>query len=285
MGKSLRNIVLSMLILLTVLCVPVAADAGPKPSVVVNITGVPKGEWYYATLLGEESSSGPWNAGSTWYGEQNSEVEIAEKFIRYRDSDGFRFLEYYAGRNDEEQFTWAYYPPERFKILLYFPERDFFVVSDQVYEQYAFASYFDAEFHTDGTLTVERTLPTGWETVAFFLRLLLTLSVEVFLAVAFGFRKRQLWVIFCANVVTQIFLNLSLVYHGYEALFYWYVVFYGWLELLIFAAEATLYSLLLPKLAAPERGPGHPILYAFTANLLSFLLGYLISAQFPNVFR
>lgn len=279
MRKNLLR-VLCVLLLLPLFTLPAFADMGPKPSVVVDFTGVPEGTDYYATLLAEESSTGPWSVGNPLE-MRGIEEKIFDCSCQVPD---FYFLGCYDACIETNQFIWAYYPPERFKILIYFPGTDTFAVTDEVFEQYAFDSYFDAEFHEDGTLTAQRTHQTGWQIVAFLTRLALTVAVEILLACLFRFHGRQLLVILGANVVTQILLNVVLLRGDYAPMFFFYLIQYGLLELLIFAAEATVYAVTLPRLAGPEEGPGHPILYAFTANLASFVLGYFISAHFPQFF-
>lgn len=284
MRKRVLGVVLALMAVLPVLTLEVFADMGPKPSVIVDFTGIPEGAAYYVTLLAEETSTGPWNKGGSYFKEENEAVW--ERYLLYRDTDGFNFLEYIAKCTGTNRFIWGYYPPERFKILVYFPETDTFAVTEESYEQYAFDSYYTAELRPDGTLTAKRTYAAYWQVTAFLMRLALTMAVELLLALLFAFRGRELLVICGANAVTQVLLNVVLLHGGYEPFFFWYVIQYGFLELLIFAAEATVYvyALTLPKLGEPEKGPGHPILYAFIANLSSFVLGYLISVRFPQFF-
>lgn len=291
MKRKLGRLVLLLFLLLPVLTVSVHADMGPKPSVVVDFVGIERdsGAPFYVTLLAEEQSTGPYS----WSGILNAGLspedaadEIFQKFDGYQDPDGYYFLGYYEECSESGQFIWGYHPPLRFKILLYFPESDCFVVSPEICEQYAFDSYFAAELHDDGEwMEVRRTYHRGWQIGAFLVRLLLTIGVEVLLALAFGFReKRQLLVILGANVVTQVILNIVLLKGGAVPLFFFYVIQYGLLELGIFLAEALIYARCLPKLAAPYSTKRKPVLYALTANLVSFCLGYGISNMFPQFF-
>ena len=49
-----------------------------------------------------------------------------------KDEDGYYFLQFFEDCTETSKFTWGYYPPTKFKILIYFPEHDSFVVSNEV---------------------------------------------------------------------------------------------------------------------------------------------------------
>ncbi len=267
--------------LMTVLAIPVKADMGPKPSVVVDISGV-EGQ-YYATLLAEETSTGPWSVSDGLYDPEGDRTAIWQKFHDYSDPDGYHFLGCFAEVTDHE-FRWDYYPPERFKLLLYFPETDSFLACDEIMEQYAFDSYFEAELQSAGTLVMQRSYGIGARAGGFLFRLLATIAVELLIALLFGFRGAQLFAIFAVNVFTQLVLNIYMQVHGYSSIFFVYVLEYLVIELVIFLVEALLYWKTLPKLARPDAPVRNPAIYALVANLCSFVMGYVISGWFPQLF-
>lgn len=124
---------IGMLILLLHFSLPVAADIGPKPSVVVDFEGL-EGNHYYVTLLSETSSTGPYSAlgsSSVLYPNGDPDYPIFAKFAQYEDDDGYYFLQYFENCTETQRFSWSYYPPQRFKILLYFPDVDRFAVSSE----------------------------------------------------------------------------------------------------------------------------------------------------------
>jgi hypothetical protein len=284
-----------LLLFLSVLTIPVFADTGPKPSVVVEFTGIPEGETCYVTLLAEETSTGPYSwAGKGQVGElPEDHPEIWQRFVEYEDSDGFYFLQYLEECDESGQFVWDYYPPERFKILVYFPETDQFAVSQDIFEQYAFDSYFSADLsaitqaEASGTacFPAEREYGLGWTIFAFLVRLLITVAVEVLIALAFGYKyKNQLLLILAVNCLTQLLLNVILLLGGYDTYFVWYALKYFLLEACVFALEAVIYAKYLPQLAEHYSETGHPVWYALAANAASFVLGYVVSQWFPQVF-
>lgn len=96
----------------------------------------------------------------------------------------------------------------------------------------------------------------------------------------FGLReKAQQNLIGGVNLATQLALNLVLHY----GLFYlgpWAgFALYAGMEVLVFAVEASAYCHWLPW---PEGKTPHPVLYALTANLLSFGVGWLLNEHLTN---
>ncbi len=283
-------------LLFCTLAVPIHADSGPKPSVQITIYGLGD-EPCWGTLLSEKESTGP---ASVWEGEEPDEWRRAmpgwEVFVRYEDPDGYYYLQESWDVGETGELAWTYYPPYRFKLLLYFPEREVFL-SSGILERYAFHSTFTARI-TDGTLevdplgvggatiSVERDTRLGPELLGFFLRLLLTLGVEMFLALAFGYREKvPLLLILLVNGVTQVGLNVALNLVGYFSGPLATLLLYFLLELLIFVVEAVLYAMLLPKHTRRRpTGPVRAALYAFSANLLSLLAGVALMLLLPGMF-
>lgn len=147
MGKRGFLAFICMFFVVCALPMRVNADLGPKPSVTITFTGL-EGEKYYAALLSEKESVGPrhaYHGTNPRYTEEdfadydNGEefYKAWKKFLSYEDEDGFYFLQDFQEGSGEDTLKWGYYPPEVFKLLLYFPEYDSFAVSD-IYEQYAF---------------------------------------------------------------------------------------------------------------------------------------------------
>lgn len=281
MKTWIRGMLLALLLAMG-LTIPAYADSGPKPSVTVTFTGIQ--EPYYVTLLSKEQSTGPYSAVESDAQPPETDADIWTAFAQYQDADGYYFLDYFQSCTDSGRFCWGYYPPEQFKVLVYFPERGEFAVS-QVCTQYAFDSYFYAEVQADGTLTANySTYFPVWQAAAFLARLVLTVCVEILLAAAFGIFGRRLWVVLGVNVATQLALNLCLFWGGYQPVFLYYVLQYFLLELGIIAVEAAIYCVCLPKMPGKKLGRPRLAAYAVTANVGSFLVGYGIARLAPNLF-
>lgn len=311
-----------------------SADTGPKPSVRVTFENMGD-ELCYGTLLSKTPSTGPARA---WDGTEDGKYIYAgadeavwRAFTEFKDEDGFYFLQWFWRADENKALNWTYYPPQTFKILLYYPDRatksgaadnsagastrdsettaasGAFCVSD-VLKRYAFHSYYfvdmrNVQSETIGTIakiSVTQNYDYSAEILGFFVRFIVTLGVETLLALAFGLRtKRAFLTVLAANGVTQIALNLLLNVRLHFNNLYGVIPLYFFAELFVFVAEAALYCFILGKRknggvsgSADENGgkaaiaysKKRLILYAFTANLISFCIGLPLAILLPAVF-
>lgn len=273
-------VLLFVVFFLPVLTMPVLADSGPKPSVNVTFQGL-AGTECYATLLADSPDIGPWYVDQPyheWLADDGISREMFNTFQNYA-VEGWYFVGLMFNCTDNGSLNWIYYPPDPFRVLLYIPEEDRWLLSESC-ERYAFDSYYTATVDktSNGTVTVTAN-PTHWAS-AFLLRLAGTLVVELALAVAFLMRKKkQLVVIGITNVITQIGLNLFL---STSAAASWFGVFflYPLCEIVVFLLEAEVYTRALREDRFDRKWF---TLYAFAANLASFLAGLLIPTM-PHIF-
>lgn len=269
----------------------VKADIGPKPSVRITFQGMGK-EPCYGTLLANEKSTGPftaWNGVGEYPEGKNRKVEkeIWEKFLEYQDGDGFYFLQNDFICHETGKLEWTYYPPSTFKILLYYPEKDRFYVS-KVYERYAFDSYFTVDmkevFESKEAFPAKKAYFYEGELESLFLRIFLTIGIEILIALFFGFRGKKL-ILFIAgvNVVTQIFLNVSLnlLYNSFFRIGLLFL--FSALEVMVFMIEARFYEKYFKKFSAVEISRNKIMLYALFANAISFGVGLAIARTMPGM--
>lgn len=287
--------VLLLLTMLFVVCtVPVHADTGPKPSVRVEIIGL-ENETYYVTLLSQTESTGPstaYDGTNPAYHEGDKNYDIWRIFVEYEDTDGFYFLQQFRYLQGEDTYVWGYYPPKTFKVLFYFPEYDRFVTTD-VHERYAFDSYFRVDFsHVNlsapsmegAFILAEKSYDYGWETISLIARILLTVAIELGLALLFHYRGKRLFTFLAGiNITTQIVLNVILNVVNYHHGALSFILYYIFVESIIFLLEAVAYAVCLPKISPTEKR-GKAILYAWVANTLSFVLGMGIAFLIPGIF-
>lgn len=271
------------------------ADMGPKPSVRLTFINLDDDEECWCTLLSSEESSGPnwaWDGDETVfeYGDINREVFLA--FANYCDNDGFYFLQVMAQCNQNKSFTWNYYPPETFKVLLYFPQTDTFV-SSPVYQCYAFDSYYSinmARIDTSETfpgplLSLKISYNYFGEILGLLARVVLTIAVELGVACLFRFRGKKvfLWILI-VNIATQLLLNivLNVTSYLYGDLFMFLVYFFA--EFFVFLSEAVTFSVAFARIDDIKAPVWKSILYAFTANTLSFVVGIILALFIPILF-
>ena len=321
MKKHLRSLS-ALLIAVLLLCCVAFADTGPKPSAAFTFTGMPD-EDYYVTMLADTDGYGPhrvYRSGDNLphvleAGRDDPAYPAWQKFVDYKDPDGYYFLDdLFKQCRGNDEASWHYYPPERFKLLLYFPESDTFLCST-VTERYAFDSVYRLDL--DGKSPVEiaaltLTEPNGdplslgrddetaigevildksdgthQQITGFLGRLGITLVIELALAWGWKYRKgSQLLFIGIVNLITQCLLNVALLCWGTQEtsrgfIIFWYVL----LELAVTGIEAAAYAFLLPGTDHREEpARRHAAVYAIIANVLSFLGGLALSEVFPFLF-
>lgn len=286
--------------------IPAHADMGPKPSVVLRFSGL-EGETFYATLLSKTDSTGPYSAlqgGEEFvhYQEGDPDYAVFLRFVEYEDSDGFYFLQYFENCTGTQEFRWTYYPPQTFKILLYFPKEDRFLASEEICERYAFDSYFTVSFvgdaltvgeecgdgdpsHGSPALIVQRSYDYREGLLTLLARIVLTILLELGVALLFGFReKRQLAFLTVVNVITQVILNVSLALIDYYwgGLAFW--LNFLLLELAVFLLEAAVYTVFLRRFSRTAPPRWKPAVYALAANAVSCLAGVGLSLWIPRLF-
>lgn len=258
------------------------ADMGPKPSVTVYVNGVEDGREYYAALL-----------ENLEYNEKyaNSKDEVQKKINEFARADGYCITNspvdkpYYKmeGRDSAE---WGYQPPQTFKILLYFPDNESFLVSE-VLDKYAFESYFTVDVNGNSLTVAKNGGVRGImvEVGGLLVRIALTVLIEIGVALGYGYRaKHELKLILITNIITQVLLNALIAYgdnvFGGLGTVFAYIV--G--EIVVFVAEAIVYSVKLPTISEVCTNRG-AVGYALLANLASFAGGGLLLALSDMLFR
>lgn len=298
--KKFACVVLAAVILFIALPITAKADTGPKPSVVVNFKNMGE-ELCYATLLSVGKSTGPHSAWDGIEGHENyaeSEKEIWQAFVDYVDEDGYYFLQIFWKVSDKKSFTWGYYPPKTFKVLLYYPNTNEFAVST-VCEKYAFDSYYtidmqgadigsikyDEENSTDERLIAYRSYNYFKEGITLFIRACITIVIELLVAYLFAIRsKKEIVILLIVNVITQIALNGILFFVSYLNGPISFLLAYAMLEIVIFIAEGLVYWKFINKYADKKREWWYYLLYSFVANVLSVVIGLLVASEIPSLF-
>ena len=277
-------------ILLLAVSISVAlADTGPKPAVSVNVKNL-GGATCYATLLSEREQYGPYcttEIEKRW-DEMRAETAVWEAFAGYKDPDGFFFLQELWDLRYVPKYAWEYHPPRIFKVLLYWPDEGRFAVSE-ITEAKDFYSLFEvdasevrfADGSNIGTIAVKPVDSYSYRIWAFVSRVLITLAVELLIALAFLFRTKREWlVIIATNILTQIalgmFATISVVRGGRDMQFF---VTLAFLELGVAIIEAVVYILFLRKASGKKRGLWVYVVYALVANAASYFVGLWIDGR------
>lgn len=282
----------SILALLLVCLLPLwaAADTGPKPSITVTPEGFGE-DACYLTLLSQTETTGPWSkqesfaASKDSYGDPEADEAIWTAFNDYQDAEGFFFLGCYGEVTGGQMFCWSYYPPDTFKVLAYFPDSGTFAVGPVTERKEFSARYTVSPSETGETLLIEKARNQEAENKSFVGRLVLTLALELAVAVGFAFRaKRQIITIVCMNLITQVGLNQAITYlfPVVSSRCYWPGLLV--LEVLIFLVEGAVYARLLPRWKKDPAAVCHPWGYALAANVASFGVGLILARLIPGMF-
>ncbi len=305
-GRYKRVLFMALCVLLLIMLFPVtaSADSGPKPSVRVNFENM-DGVLCYGTLLGApELIASPhsiWDGteedgnyqGSSYSGNAFP-YEIWKAFVEYEDTDGYCFWQEGWTVSETQGIDWLYYPPETFKILLYYPDTDTFAVSG-IYNRYAFDTYYTVDMagidpaaleYGEEVLSVRCSYDYGGEIVGLLARILITIAIEMAIAMlVFGFReKKQLQVLIVVNCVTQILLNVILNVTSYMSGAWAFIAAYVFFETIVFVIEAVVYCIWLRKVSGFPRKKRVFVAYAWVANTASFIAGIIIARLIPAMF-
>ena len=173
--KKVFTILSCTLLLFLSTPLPIHADIGPKPSVTITIENADD-RVYYATLLSKYESTGPESAyrgNNARYTIEDEQYTIWKAFVDYQDEDNFYFLQIFWECTEKDSFRWGYFPPETFKVLLYYPDTNEFIVSD-ICERYAFDTYYT--FNTNGIIT--KSYNHSKETLNLIVRIVLTILLK-----------------------------------------------------------------------------------------------------------
>lgn len=253
-------------------------DMGPKPSVTVYIKGV-DGETVYGTFI-VESGGTPM--------ERTIEEDIVNKMESFPVDSGFKVEKSYM-RNCTNMMSLSedYMPPDEFKILLYFPDYNTFVTTNNVYTRYAFHSYysldlrsFDFNNNRNTTIVADAQVHSSemrdriMGVLSFLFRLVVTVVVEFAVGwLAFEIRdKRSIITIIVVNVITQFLLNFFILDISSGV---WLILALPVGEFMVFIAEAIAYKIFFSK---QHNSIGKVIGYSFVANTITLFLGFFLAA-------
>ena len=92
-------------------------------------------------------------------------------------------------------------------------------------------------------------------------------------------------ILLITNVITQVILNVFLNLVNYTSGSLAFILMYINAEIIVFVIEAVIYAGILPEPAEGEKPKrGKAVLYALTANAVSFALGFAIAWLIPGIF-
>lgn len=279
------------LMLAVVLSLNAFANAAEMHAVSIVFDNIDRRELYAAILTEHPIDNLRNDTGAIIIGMEShfSLEDVRKKISAYRDSEGYRLC--FAKRLDGQKLYIFDDVPCSFKVLIYDPVSDTFSCSEAM-KKYAVISNFRIELGENGEILSQNIdYDFAGAVFSFICRMVFTVAVELLIALAFGYKdKRHLIPILITNIITQIMLNLGLNLIDFFELggSYWgawvlliVLIKYAVWELIVFGAEALTYYILFKKI---DKEYDHSVLYAFVANLVSFISGAILALVLPGIF-
>ena len=212
--------------------------------------------------------------------------EIMEKLSEYasNNNDEVYFNDWYCSvgaisAKNLEMFTSF----GRFQVLVYFPSTDKYIVSE-IIKPYAVESKYSIEI-TENEIVITSNFDSAWNIVALAVRIIVTISLELIIALLFGFKgKKKIIPIVIVNLITQAGLNIGMnVFHVFVNNEISLIIYYFLLEIAVFIVEAVIYNVIFRK-NDKTISTAKINIYAFVSNFVSFVASPLIARMMKGIF-
>ena len=232
-------------------------------------------ETCYGTLLSKKSESGTWSYQMEL--DLNAPEEVRNFFKEYQDTDHFFYLNYFQDVTDGLLY-WPYYPPEEFKILLYFPDTGTVIVSDPL-DRYSLSSPFKAVID-HGRMSVERNYDyLKMIRITLCRAVILTIFAVVTAILYAQPYNNEIRYMILGNFLYQALINTLIALYSYRNGFsYVEYILLMWLPYLLWF---LLQGFLLSKRA---RGVSMPYLCSFFSNAVAYFAGLLLVYVLPFLY-
>lgn len=275
--KKKYIVILTFFIFIFMQPMTVYADMGPKPCIYFAFENIGD-RTIYASLYALEGGPSPVSSGN-W---RQVPEEIKQTFLNYSEKEKARFVEDIWIINEENpRMACGYMPPEKYKLVVCLPDEDKMLESD-FYTRQKFEEVYIVDINKiseDGRLLLEND-SYDWMGAALLVTVRAVLTIIIEIGVAFLFQikgKKSICVLIVTNVVTQLFLNISLLWNiSLYGMGLYTALLYLLTEIIISAAEAFVYSVALKKTNDPPIGTYEATVYSLAANLTSFLAGLFL---------
>lgn len=283
-----KSILTSVLLLLIINFFPttIFADVGPKPSLEIIVKGIDNENYWLDLLVTDESTY-------SWLELTDEELEMVKKLAEYEDEEGFHPAllvgtrvplngELKGDKNSDNTYShnFSYVgTPDFFKIAI-LTEDDTLIISDLIHRKH-FNSI--VEFDLEDEILQEDIILSAGEvkeiilikrmSLGFISRLILTLAIEIGIALLFGFTiKNSGKTLLKTNLLTQVLLNIAILWMGLSYGMLAALLIFIVMEIFIIMSETIIYAKYLT-----EKSKGRRITYGVLANTASLMIGFGIN--------
>ena len=277
-------------LILLVFVIVLSGCAGRSDSISINFRKLPETPCYVTLLSKKADVHGHHALTSPEFAVDIPEgmEDVWDKFLNYRDTEGYYFLQFV--KETYIDFKWANSGLYDFKILIYLPESDRFLVSKENIQRKADIAVYRIDVSgadENGLFSVYDTVSAGTIFTSVIKSFGMIFVVELFLALVFGMRnKRHLRTILLACVAEQIVLIVfglicdMQITHMFYNMYRSPMSFIG-LILCISVTKAILYRQTFFK---DGNGKSLAALYGFCSFILASVVGSLAASFFPYLF-
>ncbi len=279
----------------------VSADMGPKPTSTIEIVGMNQpyhmdllipmnGRFAVLSQAKIASQTANYYYDSSNYPTVLNGFEDDDKYISYTLYTDMPRTISQSDDNPNEFVAGYFAPPEIFKIVLV--TNDNAIIISRLIEK----TFFDAEFTFDvsdgsvsqiqaehtyqGVGTATENIPIMNMITEFVLTVFFTLAIEIGILWLFKYREKSSYkLVIIVNVITQSLLyGIIVAVSFFSDPFFTPIIILLFGELIVFIAEIEIYGAWLR-----ERSRGIAVIYAITANLTSFIFGFIVWIIAGNV--
>ncbi|MBO4235726.1 MAG: hypothetical protein J5928_04720 [Firmicutes bacterium] len=271
----MKNILAKTLVIMLIAIIPsLGLFNGHYQETIVEIEGITG--TCYGTLLSKSPGSGGWNTKDD-HTPTYAPDSVKEAFKEYTDPDGYYYYNYFQDVS-AGLLQWTSYPPENFKVLLYFEDTDTFMSTESA-KRYSLASPYKVQITNDGLI-----LKKNYDYITFILKLLLRILISAGLAslVSLFYCKRHTYkpkrfiitnIIF--HVLVNIYISVFSFYHGFTIVEYISTL---WAPYLIFVvAQCYFYNKTTDDIQSS-------FVIATAADITVYGLGVLLVDNIPSLF-
>lgn len=284
----LRRITLMgvLILVLMVISAPTThADMGPKPYATVDVVGQ-RGSYDLDILIKISHEVSAVEDLENYYriDQHYAGSEYPSVLNGYQDTEGYASMTLYSGPprytdRDYNSFHLGYFgAPQHFKIALVF-DGDVIITSEAV-DRRMFNAHFiydvsdvDLTHSQEGVGEVSESIPRAQMTTDFFIRLVLTVALELGVLALFGYRHLKSFLLGGGvNLVSQSILSILMVI----AYYFWGGMLAAILtlalgEMIVIVSEIIIYGKFLK-----EHGRLRAVLYGLCANAASLAFGFFL---------
>lgn len=266
----LKKLLIKVMLLVT----PLNLFNGYHQTTRIEIDGI--NETCYGTLLSKTSISGNWD--SQMPVDFDVSEEVSNAFSSYQDKDNYFYLNFIQDVSGGLLY-WPSFPPENFKLLLYFPDSDTYIVSDKPLTRYALCSTYKASIE-NGILNVER----DYDYLRMFLntacRIILGIIVSILIALLYGKpQKEDTKFIYITNILFHIIINVLISIYSFKNGFS--IVEYIIVMLIPYILLVLIQGFLYSTKSTTISGPYYCALFS---NIGAYVLGLALVDFIPSLF-